>query len=389
VSRKIAVLAPDLSGGGGTRVYLIAQVLQQLGYEVTVYGFVFGEKLYPVPPTNLEVKWVKGGNFPEFFGQSWQLIQQIEADAIYAIKPRLTSFGVGLLKRAVGKKPLLLDIDDWEMSWFAEGTWQYRPTPKQLARDLLKSDGSLRNPSYPLYLQWMESLVKQAQAVTVNTTFLQQRFGGIYLPNGKDTRLFDPKLYSCQLTREKYGLSPYRVLMFPGTARPHKGLEDALTALDYLQEPDLRLVVVGGRSIGDGYLEQLLEKWPQWLIHLPPQPLAQMGEVVAAADIVIVPQRASLTAQAQFPIKLTDGMAMAKPIISTCVGDIPKILAGVGYLVEPNSPEQIADKIRWVFQNLEAAQQTGQLAREKCMQEYSLQKMSTILSKMLTSLISI
>jgi glycosyltransferase involved in cell wall biosynthesis len=112
-----------------------------------------------------------------------------------------------------------------------------------------------------------------------------------------------------------------------------------------------------------------------------------MGEVVAAADIVIVPQRASLTAQAQFPIKLTDGMAMAKPIISTRVGDIPKILAGVGYLVEPNSPEQIADQIKWVFQNLEVAQKVGQLARERCIQEYSLDKMSTILSQLLTSFI--
>jgi len=70
------------------------------------------------------------------------------------------------------------------------------------------------------------------------------------------------------------------------------------------------LVVVGGRQIGDGYLDSLLEKGQPWLIHLPAQPIDRMPEVIAAAHAIIVPQRDEATANAQFPIKLTDGMAM-------------------------------------------------------------------------------
>ncbi|CCI07723.1 hypothetical protein MICAD_2720014 [Microcystis aeruginosa PCC 7941] len=33
----------------------------------------------------------------------------------------------------------------------------------------------------------MENLINRADAVTVNNQFLQKRYGGIYLPNGKDT----------------------------------------------------------------------------------------------------------------------------------------------------------------------------------------------------------
>jgi glycosyltransferase involved in cell wall biosynthesis len=378
---KVAVFAPDLSGGGGTRVYLLAKVLQKLNCEVTVYGFLFGKEIYPVPPENLPVKWVRGCNYPQMLSSIQQLLKQIEADLFYAIKPRPTSFGIALLKRMGTRKPLFLDIDDWEMSWFGGDEWQYRPTPKQLARDILKPNGSLRDPQNPLYLQWSEKLTKKADIITADTHFLQQRYGGIYLPNGKDTDLFNPDLYDPEMSRQKYGLNDYRLLMFPGTARPHKGLEDVLLALDELNEADLRLVLVGGREIGDGYVESLLHRWPQWLVKLPAIPLDKMPEVVSAAHIIVVPQRENATAGAQFPIKLTDGMAMAKPIISTRVGDIPQVLGNVGLIVEPHSPVQIAAKIRWIFEHWQVAQQLGIAARKRCVEDYSTDKMATILSE--------
>jgi len=376
-----------LSGGGGTRVYLIAQLLQSLNYEVVVYGFQFGDRLYPEPPANLAIHCIKGNQFPQFGRQAAKLVQSVQADLLYAIKPRFTSFGMGLLKRLFSPStPLLLDIDDWEMSWFGGDQWRYRPSIKQFARDILKRDGSLRDPNCPVYLQLMESLIKSANAITVNTTFLQQRYGGTYLPNGKNIHIFDPQPYDAQICRQNLGLGDYRVIMFPGTVRPHKGVEDVLIALDRLQQPDLRLVVVGGRDIGDGYLEQLLKHWSQWLIHLPPQPLFAMPAVVAAAHLVIVPQRDNPTANAQFPIKLTDGMAMAKPIIATKVGDIPKILLDAGYLIDPGSPDQIAQHIQEIFQDYNQATLKGKLARDRCVNHYSLEAMGQILEQVLSKI---
>jgi len=71
---------------------------------------------------------------------------------------------------------------------------------------------------------------------------------------------------------------------------------------------------------------------------------------------------------------------MAKPILSTRVGDIPAILGGTGYLVDPNSPAQISQKIQWIFQNLTAANFQGMKARERCVEKYSIQTMAPILS---------
>lgn len=386
VVNKVSILAPDLSGGGGTRAYLLGQVLQQLNYDVKVYGFVFGQSLYPVPPATLPVHWVRGCNYPQMVHSARNLLKEIEGDIIYAIKPRPTSFGLALCKRLQSHQPIILDIDDWELSWFGAGQWKYRPTIKQLARDLLKPEGALRFPDHWLYLQWIEKLINRANAVTVDTQFLKHRFGGIYLPNGKDTRLFDPQRFEPEVSRAKYGLSGYRVLMFPGTARPHKGIEDILLALEQLNESDLRLVLVGGRDIGDGYIENLMEQGRRWIIKLPSTPVDQMPEIVSAAHLLVVPQRDTITAHAQFPIKLTDGMAMAKPILATRVGDIPEILGDTGYLVDASSPEQIADKLRWIFHNYQDAIERGKQARTRCMECYSIDKMADILSEIINKL---
>jgi glycosyltransferase involved in cell wall biosynthesis len=376
---KISVLAPDLSGGGGTRVYLVAKVLQKLNVNVEVVGFLFGDKPYPIPPENLPVKFIKGCRYPAFFRSIQQALTAIDGDIIYAIKPRPTSFGVGLIKHFLSKRPLIIDIDDWEMSWFGGDNWEYRRSWKQWARGILKKEGELRDPHHPLYLKRCDQWVSQANLITVNTDFLQKRYGGVYLPNGKDTDLFDPQKFNPQKSRKKYGLSDYRILMFPGTARPHKGIEDAIEALNLLSWSDLRLVLVGGRTIGDRYLDQLLEMGQRWIIKLPSVPLDQMPEVVSAAHIITIPQRKTLTANAQCPIKLSDGMAMAKPIITTNVGEIPNVLGNTGYLVEPSSPQQIADQVEAIFHNYDQALALGQQARERCVKYYSLTAMAATL----------
>ncbi|AVH70464.1 glycosyltransferase family 4 protein [Nostoc sp. 'Lobaria pulmonaria (5183) cyanobiont'] len=382
---KVSILTPNFSKGGIDRAYLLSQIFKKLNYEVEVLGFLFGKNIYPEPPSDLAIFCLPGCNYPQLFGSVRQILNKIDGDIICAVKPKPTSYGVALINKIRSHRPVILDIDDWELSWYGGDEWQYRPNLKQLARELLKKEGALRNPDHPLYLKWMESLINHADAITADTQFLLNRFGGIYIPNGKDTCLFDPQKYDPQISRQKYGLAEYRVLMFPGAPRPHKGLEDVLIALDQLQESDFRLVIVGGNPY-DNYDEQLIERWGQWIIMLPQTSIEQMPEVVAAAHIVVVPQRDTSVARAQFPIKLMDGMAMAKPVLATRVGDIPEILDEVGYLVDPASPEQIAEQIKLIFQDLETANEVGKKARNRCLEKYSVEKMASTMESVIAHL---
>jgi glycosyltransferase involved in cell wall biosynthesis len=79
-------------------------------------------------------------------------------------------------------------------------------------------------------------------------------------------------------------------------------------------------------------------------------------------------------------------MAMAKPILSTRVGDIPEILGDTGYLVDPGSPEQLAQMIQWIFQNLDTANAQGIKARERCIEHYSVDTMAAILADVIAGL---
>ncbi|WP_445633377.1 glycosyltransferase family 4 protein [Nostoc sp. DSM 114161] len=383
---KISLLVWNLSTNDGfIRAYLLQSALQKLGYEVEILGFLFNKDLYAAIPSDTKVFAIEGAKFPKFFQTVNKFLKHIDGDIIYAIKPQIASFGIALLKSLYSRKPVILDIDDWELSWHGGDNWRYSPTVKQLARDLLKSDGALRSPHHPLYVKWMEGLINHADAVTVHTKFLQQRFGGVLVPNGKDTSLFDPARYNPDSSRSRYGLSEYRILMFPGAPRPYKGLEDVLIALDKINQPDLKLVIIGG-SPYDDYDRQLQQRWGRWIIKLPKYPADAMPDLVAAAHIVVVPQRDTPETRAQFPLKLTDGMAMAKPVLSTRVGDIPEILGDTGYLVEPSCPEQIVKQIRLIFENLKSANQRGIEARQRCVEQYSIEVMASRLAPLISSL---
>ncbi|HEY9880938.1 MAG TPA: glycosyltransferase family 4 protein [Leptolyngbyaceae cyanobacterium] len=383
---KISILVSDLSSRGSgrwvgaDRPFLINEALCRAGYKTEIVGFGDDSAITQSGSTLTRIVAREPGI--RFFGSTKELLEQLQGDIIYACKPKSASFGLALLHRLKSQNPVFLDIDDWELSWHGGDEWKYGFTWRKAARDLLKPKGALRDPDHPLYLKWLESWVKAADVVTIHSTFLKQRFGGIYLPNGKDTDLFNPEKYDPEISRSEYGLSGYRILMFPGAPRPYKGVEDVLEALDLIDEEDLKLVIVGG-SPYDDYDDHLLAKWPQRIIQLPKTAYEEMPRLIAAAHIVVVPQKDTPAAAAQFPLKLTDGMSMAKPILATRVGDIPEILQETGCLVEPDSPAQIAQGIRYIFNNYEQAIYLAKQARTRCVTHYSINSMSQVLVNLL------
>ena len=390
-STAVSILVSDLSAsgagrwGGGVRPFLLSSALQAIGCNVKIVGFCFGQPVSLPADGNVPIVTIPGSPYPGFLRSAARLLKHLDGDLIYAYKLKPTSVGLALLAGRFSRRPVVLDIDDWEMSWHGGDRWHYRPGLKQFARDLLKREGALRQPDHPFYLRRAEGLTSHVDAITTHTRLMQQRFGGTYVPNGKDTNLFDPQRYNPCESKARHGLSGYRVLMFPGAPRPYKGVEDILMALDRLNEPDLRLAIVGG-SPYDDYDDRLIRQWGRWIVKMPRFPAEQMPEIVAAADIVVVPQREDPAARAQFPLKLTDGMAMGKPVLATRVGDIPEIVGDAGYLVAPNAPDRLAEAISTIFDRPEEARDRGCKARERCVRLYSLEAMGKILLEVFESL---
>ena len=99
---KISILTPDLSSNCLGRAYLLAKILQK-HYKVEIVGPIFGDGLWEPLANDKSIvyKYVKICGRIKPYWQIKKLIRKIDGDIIYASKPLLTSFGIGLLKKFI------------------------------------------------------------------------------------------------------------------------------------------------------------------------------------------------------------------------------------------------------------------------------------------------
>ncbi|CAB3289257.1 Glycos_transf_1 domain-containing protein [Methanocaldococcus lauensis] len=357
---KISILTPDLSRNCLGRAYLLAKILQKY-YEVEIIGPIFGNGIWKPVANDKTVtyKSVKiNGNFN--LKHVKELINLADGDVIYASKPIYTSFGVGLLIKFLKNKPLILDIDDWEMGFIKENFKNSLSRFKSLA-----------------YWQILlfEKLYFLADEITVSNSFLQKKFGGTIIWHGRDAEKFNPEKYDCNELKKKYHIEKNKkIVMFFGTPRPHKGIDDLLNAMKLINDSNIILAIVGIDTSNE-YCRNIIDKAKNMLgdrfIWFGLQPFEKIPEILSIADVVVIPQRESCSTVGQMPAKVFDAMAMAKPIIATKVSDIPIVLDKCGYLVEPNNPKRLEEAIKYVLDNYEEFKEMGWRARERFIKKYS------------------
>ncbi len=385
--QKISILVPDVSSLGTTRAYIIAQGLQKIGYEVKILGFIFGEQMYPEPPYNIPIAYIGGSKLPNLVKIASKFLADIEGDILYVIKPQLTSFGLALLKtwRKKNQKPIIIDLDDWEIAKWGEEESEYEGN---LFSSVLSARGKLANPQHPVYLRALENMLDRVNGITVSSKFLEFRYGGTYLPNCVNTEVYNRARFDRQQIRQQIGLDDFKLVMITGTVKPNQGIEELLEALAKLNNPQIRLFLLGGNPQYNEYRQQLYQKWSSLLILSAARPFLETAGLIEVADIILVCPTDEPTQIARCPLELVEAMAMAKPIVASTVGDIPIILGDTGYLVPPNSPETIVETINLILnEEQEEAINKGKLARQRCQENYSLDNLAKTLEQVMSMVI--
>ncbi len=379
---KISILAPDLSENCLGRSYLLAKILQRQ-YEVEIAGPIFGDGVWQpvVEDQSITYKSIRLSKGLKPYRQILDLVKLIDGDILLASKPLLTSFGVGLLKKIARKRPLILDIDDWQMGFIKDRYNQL--TARSYLHAMITSALLIyKVPSFWNNLMG-EKMHALADEMIVSNTFLKNKFGGTIVWHGRDTVAFDPQKFDPEQIRKKYGIDQaQKIVMFFGTPRPYKGLDDLIKAVQLVGDPDVRLVIVG-IDFNCQYCAEMVKLAKKCLgknfSGFGFRPYKTIPEFLAMADVVVVPQKRNYATLGQVPAKIFDAMAMAKPIIATAVSDLPGILDDCGWVVNPENLAALGKAIQHVFANPVEAGEMGLKARQKCVANYSWTALEAVL----------
>jgi glycosyltransferase involved in cell wall biosynthesis len=372
---RISALVSDLADNPIVRAFPILKVLEKR-YEVDVIGPCFGTRMFRAYEDALHFEIVEGCNYPKFIRKIKDIINHVSGDVLFAFKPKPTSYLIGLACSILKRIPIVLDIEDWELApYLAQAgklsRWEF------FHRYMLHG---WKAPNDFKYLYLAERLVPLCDEIFICSDFLRKKYGGIKLYHGVDTQAFNPRGLSRQRLRRKWGVPRDRkIVLFAGTVRPHKGIDDLVRALNIIDSKGkVNLLIVGGNVEGkiDSALYGLDSKRT---LHLGYQPHAFMPEILHLSDLVVLPQKDNLMSRAQVPGKVFEAMAMAKPIIATSLSDLPEILEDCGIVIRPGDIEALARNIRNIIENPRIGSMMGAKAREKCMRLYSYEAMERIL----------
>jgi glycosyltransferase involved in cell wall biosynthesis len=237
---------------------------------------------------------------------------------------------------------------------------------------------------HPTYTHFSAKYVNKIIAVGINRRILKNiRCDVIEVSNAVDHEVFNPAINGLVI-RSKYGItSDDIVVLYSGGFYPWHGLEELIEAAKMLTSK--RGLKVKFLMVGEGPLyrkiKKLVENYglQELFIFAGKVPYEVMPHLIASADIAVAPfnpAKDPLTRKYGFfysPLKLFEYMACEKPVISTSVGNICKIIehGKTGLLVPPANPEALADAIELLIKDRELASKLGMRARQEVIEKYS------------------
>lgn len=183
------------------------------------------------------------------------------------------------------------------------------------------------------------------------------------VPNAVDTEKFNPSL-DCSWVKKKLNIENCSVIFALASHSPVHGLEYLIKAVPIVtKEKDDVVFVIGGEGSLRTFHEQLAAKLgvKEKVKFVGLISRNQTPYYFAASDMLVVP-----SLQMAFGIVVSEAMACGKPVISSRVsGALDQIIDGTnGFLIKPQSPAEIAEKILWLLNNPISAKRMGMRGRE-------------------------
>jgi glycosyltransferase involved in cell wall biosynthesis len=268
---------------------------------------------------------------------------RLQADVYHICKPHPQNGFAGVLAANLSRnRRVFLDSDDFEagINRFSNG-WQQRVV------------AALEN-----------GLPHLVEGVTVHTRFLSERIQKLGIPKDRILRLpscVDARRFRsvspCAVKewQERLGIREHdRVIVFVGTmalnSHPVDLLLESFARLSAKMDDVVLLLVGGGPDLL--HLQEIASQLDiasrcRFVGRVKPD---EVPPLLSLADVSVDPVYDDEVAQARWPVKIMESMAMGVPVVTGDIGDRAEILGGkAGVLVTPGSPESLARGIESVL----------------------------------------
>jgi len=293
------------------------------------------------------------------------ILRETRPDVIFVSTPPPTMGLMGMFARLLRGAPYVLTVQD-------------------IYPDVAVRVGLLRRESrLTRCFQWIENAVYQrASRITVISEGFKQNLliKGVpsaklrVLPNFVDTESLVPLPCETPLRRE-LNVGERIIVLYAGSLGHPQGLEQVLEAADLLRSrQDLFFLFVGEGTKKEELEKRAREKRLDNVKFIAPRPWAEVPQVLATADISLVPLRKGFGFET-VPSKLYSVMASGRPVIASvdpgC--DTWSLVqeSDCGLCVTPENPAALAEAIRQLASDRECRRRLGTAGRTHVVEHYS------------------
>jgi colanic acid biosynthesis glycosyl transferase WcaI len=284
---------------------------------------------------------------------SWALMLSSVPDVVYANTWPIFALGMLYSVCQLRRIPLVVVVQD--------------VYPESLVAQQRIEDGGL----VARWMRWVDGLIaRSAQAVLV----LSERFARIYqderrvasgkvhvIPNWLDENsiVLDAQHVSglsvsglTERFRADRGIPPGAFLLaYGGNIGVAAGLEMVIEAFTTLEANECVYLLVAGEGSRLAACQALARACAGRVVFHTPWPVEETSQLLRSADVLVLPTRGAQSL-ASVPSKLVAYMLAARPVIALALPDseVANMVerAGCGWVVEPDRPERLVEKIREV-----------------------------------------
>jgi len=182
------------------------------------------------------------------------------------------------------------------------------------------------------------------------------------------------------------------IISYIGGSGRHRGLDIAISAMAHLGEscPSAALLIVGIRGAArDAATAQIRLHGLARRVHLVGWVDAnQVRSYIEASDVCLVPHRKNPQTESGAPHKLFQYMLMGKPVIVSDCAPLKRIVedAGAGLVFRAGNPQDLAEKIKQLYDTPELCASYGERGREAATGKYAWRHQADTLLQLYASL---